>query len=173
MKRVITLAVMLLVAAFAVEAKAQSSLLVGKWKLNDTSILGDDGIECTKYTIAFDADGKGEMEFEVEDNGELDDQYTLYMAFEIDIEFTWRLSGSTLSLSNINTEVDFDDFSITPYSEEYNQLIPMFKELLLADYQEHKEKYTPEFLDKNGDWSVRFIDNNTLQLNDEMYIRVR
>ena len=173
MKRVITLAVMLLVAAFAVEAKAQMSQLVGKWKIKDISTYVGDGIECTKYTIAFDADGKGEMEFEVEDNGELDDQYTLYMAFEIDIEFTWRLSGSTLSLSNINTEVDFDDFSITPYSEEYNQLIPMFKELLLADYQEHKEKYTPEFLDKNGDWSVRFIDNNTLQLNDEMYIRVR
>ena len=173
MKRVITLAVMLLVAAFAVEAKAQSSLLVGKWKLNDTSILGDDGLECTKYTIAFDADGEGELEVEADTKIELDDQYTLYATIEIDAEFTWQLSGSTLKLSNIDVELDFDDFSITPYSEEYNQLIPMFKELLLADYQEHKEKYTPEFLDKNGDWSVRFIDNNTLQLNDEMYIRVR
>ena len=173
MKRVITLAVMLLVAAFAVEAKAQMSQLVGKWKIKDISTYVGDGIECTKYTIAFDADGKGEMEFEVEDNGELDDQYTLYMAFEIDIEFTWRLSGSTLSLSNINTEVDFDDFSITPYSEEKNQLIPLLKEAILADYQENKEKYTSGFIGFNGDWSVRFINNDTIQLNGKTYIRVR
>ena len=173
MKRVITLAVMLLVAAFAVEAKAQSSRLVGKWQINDTSILGDDVIQCTKYTIEFDADGEGEVDLEVDIKIEWDDQHTLYLTAEIDAEFTWQLSGSTLKLSNIDVELDFDDFSITPYSEEYNQLIPMFKELLLADYQEHKEKYTPAYLDKNGDWSVRFIDNNTLQLNDEMYIRVR
>lgn len=163
----------MLVAAFAVEANAQSSQLVGKWKVKDVSTYVGDGIECTKYTIAFDADGKGEMEFEVDVKTELDDQYTLYMTTEIDVEFTWRLSGSTLSLSNINTEVDFDDLSITPYSEEYNQLIPMLKEAMLADYQENKEKYTSGFLNLIGDWSVRFINNDTLQLNDETYFRVR
>ncbi len=173
MKRVITLAVMLLVAAFAVEANAQSSQLVGKWKVKDVSTYVGDGIECTKYTIAFDADGKGEMEFEVDVKTELDDQYTLYMTTEIDVEFTWRLSGSTLSLSNIDIEMDFDDFSITPYSEEYNQLIPMMKEFLLADEQEHKEEFASSFLDKMGVWSVRFIDNNTLLLDNETYIRVR
>ena len=173
MKRVITLAVMLLVAAFAVEAKAQMSQLVGKWKAKDVSTYVGDGIECAKHTIAFNADGKGEMEFEVDSKGELDDQYTLYMTIEIDIEFTWRLSGTTLSLSNIDTEMDLDDLSITPYSEENNQLIPMLKEAMLADYQEHKEELASSFLDTMGVWSVRFIDNNTLQLNDETYIRVR
>lgn len=173
MKRVITLAVMLLVAAFAVEAKAQMSQLVGKWKVKDVSTYVGDGIECTKYTIAFDADGKGEMEFEVDVKTELDDQYTLYMTTEIDVEFTWRLSGSTLSLSNIDIEMDFDDFSITPYSEENNQLIPMMKEALLADEQEHKEEFASSFLDTMGVWSVRFINNDTLQLNDETFIRVR
>ena len=173
MKRVITLAVMLLVAAFAVEAKAQSSLLVGKWKLNDTSILGDDGLECTKYTIAFDADGEGELEVEADTKIELDDQYTLYATIEIDAEFTWQLSGSTLSLSNIDIETDCDDISITPYSEEYNQLIPMMKEAMLADYQEHKEKYTSTSLNLIGDWSVRFINNDIIQLDDETCIRVR
>ncbi len=173
MKRVITLAVMLLVAAFAVEAKAQSSLLVGKWKLNDTSILGDDGLECTKYTIAFDADGDGELEVEADTKIELDDQYTLYATIEIDAEFTWQLSGSTLSLSNIDIETDCDDISITPYSEEYNQLIPMMKELLLADEQEHKEEYNSSLLDSMRVWSVRFIDNNTLLLDNYTCIRVR
>ena len=91
----------------------------------------------------------------------------------MDIEFTWRLSGSTLSLSNIDTEFDFDDFSITPYSEEYNQLIPMMKEAMLADYQEHKEKYTSTSLNLIGDWSVRFINNDIIQLDDETCIRVR
>ena len=164
---------MLLVAAFAVEANAQMSQLVGKWKIKDISTYVGDGIECTKYTIAFDADGEGEMELEADGKVELDDQYTLYMTTEIDIELTWRLSGTTLSLSNIDIDVDFDDFSITPYSEEYNQLIPMMKEAMLADYQENKEKYTSGFLDLNGDWSVRFINNDTLQLNGETYIRVR
>lgn len=173
MKRVITLAVMLLVAAFAVEANAQSSQLVGKWKPKDASTLVADGFECTKFTIAFDADGEGEIELEADGKVELDDQYTLYMTIEIDQEFTWRLSGSTLSLSNIDIDVDYDDFSITPYSEEYNQLIPMMKEAMLADYQENKEKYTSGFLDLNGDWSVRFINNDTLQLNGETYIRIR
>ena len=167
------MAVMLLVAAFAVEAKAQSSRLVGKWQINDTSILGDDVIQCTKYTIEFDADGEGEIEIEADTKGELDDQHTLYLTIEMDVEFTWQLSGSTLTLSNIDIEFDFDDFSITPYSEENNQLIPMLKEALLTDSQEHKEKYTPAYLDKNGDWSVRFIDNNTLLLDNETYIRVR
>ena len=173
MKRVITLAVMLLVAAFAVEAKAQSSQLVGKWKIKDISTLADDGFECTKYTITFDADGEGEADFETKGKVELDDQYTLYMTTELDVEFTWRLSGSTVSLSNIDIEVDFDDFSITPYSEEYNQLIPMMKEAMLADYQEHKEEYASSFLDSLGEWSVRFINYDTIQLNDETFIRVR
>lgn len=173
MKRVITLAVMLLVAAFAVEANAQMSQLVGKWKVKDASTYAGDGVECTKFTIAFDADGEGEMEFEADVKAELDDQYTLYLTMEMDIEFTWQLSGSTLSLSNIDVDVDYDDFSITPYSEEYNQLIPMMKEAMLANYQENKEQYTPVFLYLNGDWSVRYIDNNTIQLNDETYIRVR
>ena len=164
---------MLLVAAFAVEANAQMSQLVGKWKITDTSTFMADGFECTKFTVAFDADGEGEMELEADGKVELDDQYTLYMTTEIGIEFTWRLSGSTLSLSNVDFEIDFDDLSITPYSEEYNQLLPMLKEFLLADYQENKEKYTSSFLDKLGDLSVRFIDNDTLQLEDETYFRVR
>ena len=163
----------MLVAAFAVEAKAQSSRLVGKWKVKDASTYAGDGVECTKFTIAFDADGEGELEIEADVKTELDDQYTLYMTTEIDVEFTWRLSGSTLSLSNIDIEMDFDDFSITPYSEEYNQLIPMMKEALLADIQEHKEEFTSSFIDTYGDWSVRFIDNNTLLLNNDTYIRVR
>ena len=173
MKRVITLAVMLLVAAFAVEAKAQSSRLVGKWKLKDASTIVVDGFECTKYTIAFDADGEGELEIEADGKVELDDQYTLYMTTEIDVEFTWQLSGSTLTLSNIDIEFDFDDFSITPYSEEYNQIIPMLKEAFLAEEQEHKEEFTSSFLDSMGVCSVRFIDNNTLLLDNDTYIRVR
>ena len=163
----------MLVAAFAVEAKAQSSQLVGKWKIKDISTLADDGFECTKYTITFDADGEGEADFETHGKVELDDQYTLYMTTELDIEFTWQVSGSTLSLSNIDIEIDFDDLSITPYSEEQNQLIPMVKEAMLADYQENKEEFTSAFLDKMGDWSVSFIDNDTLLLDDEAYIRVR
>ena len=173
MKRVITLAVMLLVAAFAVEANAQSSQLVGKWQIKDISTLADDGFECTKYTITFDADGEGEADFETHGKVELDDQYTLYMTTELDIEFTWQVSGGRLSLSNIDIEIDFDDLSITPYSEEQNQLLPMLKEALLADYQENKEEFTSAFLDKMGDWSVSFIDNDTLLLDDETYIRVR
>ena len=173
MKRVITLAVMLLVAAFAVEAKAQSSQLVGKWKIKDISTLADDGFECTKYTITFDADGEGEADFETAGKVELDDQYTLYMTTELDIEFTWQVSDSRLSLSNIDIEIDFDDLSITPYSEAVNQLLPMMKEAMLADYQENKEVFTSAFLAKMGDWSVRFIDNDTLLLNNEVYIRVR
>lgn len=173
MKRVITLAVMLLVAAFAVEAKAQSSQLVGKWKIKDISTLADDGFECTKYTITFDADGEGEADFETKGKVELDDQYTLYMTTELDIEFTWQVSDSRLSLSNIDIEIDFDDLSITPYSEEVNQLLPMLKEAMLADYQENKEEFTSAFFDMMGDWSVRFIDNDILQLNNEVYIRVR
>ena len=173
MKRVITLAVMLLVAAFAVEAKAQSSRLVGKWKVKDASTYVGNGFECTKFTIAFDADGEGEVEMEADGKVELDDQYTLYMTIEMDVEFTWQLSGSTLSLSNIDIETDYDDFSITPYSEEYNQLIPMMKEALLADEQEHKEESIFSFLDSMGVCSVRFINNDTIQFNDETYIRVR
>ena len=149
MKRVITLAVMLLVAAFAVEAKAQSSQLVGKWQIKDTSTLKDDGFECTKYTITFDADGEGKIDFEADGKDELDDQYTYTMTLEIDVEFTWQLSGSTLSLSNTDVDIDFDNFSITPYSEELNLLIPMlYKEFLLAAQQEHKEEYTSAFFDR-------------------------
>jgi hypothetical protein len=173
MKRVITLAVMLLVAAFAVEANAQSSQLVGKWKPKDVSTLLAHSHEVTKFTIAFDADGKGEIELEGDTKVELDDQYTLYLTIEIDIEFTWQLSGSTLSLSNIDTEMDLDNLTITPYSEENNQLIPMMKEAMLADYQEHKEELASSFLDTMGVWSVRFIDNNTLLLDNDTYIRVR
>ena len=164
---------MLLVAAFAVEANAQMSQLVGKWKIKDISTLADDGFECTKYTIAFDADGEGELEIEADVKAELDDQYTLYMTTELDIEFTWQVSGGRLSLSNIDIEIDFDDLSITPYSEEQNQLLPMLKEAMLADYQKLKEEFTSAFLDKMGDWSVSFIDNDTLQLDNETYIRVR
>jgi hypothetical protein len=173
MKRVITLAVMLLVAAFAVEAKAQSSQLVGKWKIKDISTLADDGFECTKYTITFDADGEGEADFETKGKVELDDQYTLYMTTELDVEFTWQVSDSRLSLSNIDIEIDFDDLSITPYSEEVNQLLPMLKEAMMADHQENKEEFISAFLAKMGDWSVKFIDNDTLQLDNEVFIRVR
>ena len=163
----------MLVAAFAVEANAQMSQLVGKWKVKDASTFVGDGFECTKFTITFDADGEGELDFEADGKVELDDQYTLYMTTELDIEFTWRLSGSTLSLSNIDIEVDFDDLSITPYSEEKNQLLPMMREAMLSDYQEHKEEFTSSFLDSLGEWSVRFINNDTIQLNDETFIRVR
>ena len=173
MKRVITLAVMLLVAAFAVEANAQMSQLVGKWQIKDISTLADDGFECTKYTITFDADGEGEADFETAGKVALDDQYTLYMTTELDVEFTWQVSGGRLSLSNIDIEIDFDDLSITPYSEEYNQLIPMMKEVMLADEQEHKEEFTSSFIDTHGGLSVRFIDNNTLLLDNDTYIRVR
>lgn len=164
---------MLLVAAFAVEAKAQSSRLVGKWKLKDASTIVVDGFECTKYTIAFDADGEGELEMEADGKFELDDQHTLYMTIEMDVEFTWQLSGSMLSLSNIDIETDYHDFSITPYSEENNQLIPMLKESLLAGEQEHKEESISSFLDSMGVCPVRFIDNNTLLLDNDTYIRVR
>jgi hypothetical protein len=49
----------------------------------------------------------------------------------------------------------------------------MLKEAMLADYQEHKEVNTSSLLDKAGEWSVRFIDNNTLLLDNDTYIRVR
>ena len=173
MKKLIALAVMFFVASFAFDASAQMSQLVGKWKLKDTSTLVADGLKCTKYTIAFDADGEGELEIEADGKIALDDQYTLYLTLEMDIEFTWQLSGSTLTLSNIDVELDYDDLSITPYSEEYNQLIPMMKEVMLADEHEHKEEFTSSFIDTHGDLSVRFIDNDTLQLEDKTFIRVR
>ena len=44
---------------------------------------------------------------------------------------------------------------------------------MLADEHEHKEEFTSSFIDTHGDLSVRFIDNDTLQLEDKTFIRVR
>ena len=64
MKKILSLALMLLVAAFAVNASAQSSKLVGKWNADVPAELQETGLFSAgdiKLTFEFEGDGDCEL----------------------------------------------------------------------------------------------------------------
>ena len=101
MKRLISLALVLLMAAVAVDASAQASKLVGKWSIDPTTMIVDIGkFPNMSLILEVDADGEAEIQSMCQGEASIDDTVSIHFILKIDFNFNWTLTGNTLSLQD-------------------------------------------------------------------------
>ncbi|MBR5132226.1 MAG: hypothetical protein IKV04_06750 [Alistipes sp.] len=164
MKKFISLAIMLLVSAVAVDASAQASKLVGKWSV-DSSVFGleKQGFKNAKSTMIFEEDGEVEVLLSADATMPIDDQTSVVISIEFEVEADWTLDGSVISLNATDVDVDIEKIAIEPYNPMYADVLVMLKDEL-----EKQLRAEMSGLDENfsGEMTIVYIDDKTMKLND-------
>lgn len=166
MKKVIALAMMFFVASFAFDASAQ---IIGKWKNTGLSSINVQGGEVVMYTMSFMENGAGEMEVELKLADALDGGYKLSAKVEVEVDYTWTLSGNVLYLNICDVDFDVDNLTITPYSSECAENIAMMENMLEAE----AEKLFNETIGTERRVDYEYIDYNTIRVDGETMTRIR
>ena len=171
MKKLIALAVMFFVASFAFDASAQ---IVGKWKKTDLSSLNVQGAgEVVNCTMSFMENGAGEMEAELKLVEALDGGYKLSANVEVEVDYTWTLSGTVLYLVICDVDFDVDELTITPYSSELAELVAMMENMIEAEFEKNKTMFINEAFGTEGCVDYEYIDYNTIRVAGETLTRIR
>lgn len=171
MKRLISLALVLLMAAVAVDASAQASKLVGKWSIDPTTMIVDIGkFPNMSLILEVDADGEAEIQSMCQGEASIDDTVSIHFILKIDFNFNWTLTGNTLSLQDTGEVVaDVDNVAIKPYNAEYAELVGVFE----AEYEAMLES---EFRNSNDElaesiveecFEIILLDDTTLKLKQD------
>ena len=171
MKKLIALAVMFFVASFAFDASAQ---IVGKWKKTDLSSINVQGAgEVVKCTMSFMENGAGEMEAELKLAEALDGGYKLDAKVEVEVDYTWTLSGNVLYLNICDVDFDVDDLTLTPYSSELAEIVAMMENMLEAELEKNETMFINETFGTEGRVDYEYIDDNTIRIAGETMTRIR
>ena len=164
MKKFISLAIVLLITAVAVDASAQASKIIGKWNV-DSSVFGLEkhGFKNTKSTMIFEEDGEVEVLLLADATMPIDDQTSVVISIEFEIEADWTLDGSVISLNATDVDVDVEKIAIEPYNPIYADMLVMIKDEL-----EKQLRAEMSGLDENfsGEMTIVYIDDKTMKLND-------
>lgn len=165
MKKILSLAVVLLVAAFAVDASAQSPSLVGKWnadipsEINQTGMLSSDNV---KFTFEFEGDGDCEVDILIGMTQPLDSTISLIYSMEMEFDYRWTMSGDELSLDFVEADFDVKEFRLDPSSPDMEAMLPMLKQHFETGASQSLSAMTDAMVATN--MTVTFVDDNTVVL---------
>lgn len=164
MKKFISLAILLLITAVAVDASAQASKIIGKWNV-DSSVFGleKQGFKNTKSTMIFEEDGEVEVLLSADATMPIDDQTSVVISIEFEIEADWTLDGSVISLNATDVDVDVEKIAIEPYNPIYADVLVMIKDELEKQLRAEMSGLDEDF---SGEMTIIYIDANTMKLND-------
>ena len=164
MKKFISLAIVLLITAVAVDASAQASKIIGKWNV-DSSVFGleKQGFKNTKSTMIFEEDGEVEVLLSADATMPIDDQTSVVISIEFEIEADWTLDGSVISLNATDVDVDVEKIAIEPYNPIYADVLVMIKDELEKQLRAEMSGLDEDF---SGEMTIIYIDANTMKLND-------
>lgn len=163
MKKILSLAFMLLVATFAVDASAQSSKLVGKWNADVPAELLETGMFSTgdvKFTFEFESDGDCEIKILVGTTQALDASISLAFKLYMEFDYDWILSGDKLSMSNAEIDMELQEFKFIPSSPELDSMLPMIKQQIESEFNKEKGQIADQMV--ASDMKVNFVDDNTI-----------
>lgn len=165
MKKILSLALMLLVAAFAVNASAQSSKLVGKWNADVPAELQETGLFSAgdiKLTFEFEGDGDCELVLLIGTTQALDSSVSLAFQLEMDVDYDWTLTGDKLSMSNAEVDMELQECRFIPSSPELDSILPMFQQQIESEFNKQKGQIAGQMV--SSDLRVKFVDDNTVEL---------
>lgn len=165
MKKILSLAFMLLVAAFAVDASAQASKLVGKWNADISAMELETGMFSggdIKITFEFDNDGDCEVNVLLSMNQAIDSATSLIFKMEMEFDYAWVLAADKLSLRNPEVEMEVKEFRFSPSSPEMEAFLPMFKQQVVSEFNKQKGQIANQMV--STAMQVKFVNDNTVVL---------
>lgn len=165
MKKILSLALMLLVAAFAVNASAQASKLVGKWNADISAMELETGMFSggdIKLTFEFESDGDCEVKINIGTTQALDSTMSLAFKMEVEVDYDWTLSGDNLSINNAEVDMELQEFRFIPSSPELDAMLPMFKQQIESEFNKQKGQIAAQMIATA--MKVKFVNDNTVEL---------
>lgn len=162
MKKLFSLAIVMLVAAISVNASAQASKLVGTWNVDvsqmmDTSAMGD-----VELALRFDADNEGALRLLIALAQPIDGDVSMHMEMLMDADLEWSLSGNVLTMQTTDIDVDIKKIEVSPSRPEYEALLPQIKSMIQQQFEAEKDDMIGGI--SQGKVNVRFIDNDRMIL---------
>ena len=164
MKKLFSLAIVMLVAAISVNASAQESKLVGKWSVDTSQVLDGSFNGNVKLALRFDADNEGELRALFTLNEPVEAGVSLYVEMAINADLEWALSGDVLAMQSTDVNLYIKKIEVSPSSPEYEALLPQLKEMLQQQFEAEKGGMIEGF---EGLVKVRFIDNDRMVLTND------
>lgn len=163
MKKFISLAIVLLVAAVAVNVSAQeASLLVGKWSVDPNTLNMDNAaVGDMSLTIEFDEDGEAEIEAVAKGEFPIDEYTNICMTLELDVDLTWTLNGNTLSLLPTGIDIDVENLSVKPYNAMYAEILGMLEAELEAQFRNGSDDMAQSFAAEDSE--IILLNDTTLK----------
>ena len=165
MKKLFSLAIVMLVAAISVNASAQESKLVGKWSVDTSQVLDTSAMGDVKLALRFDADNEGELRTVLTLNEPIEAGVSLYVEMAINADMEWSLSGNVLTLQTTDIDVDIKKIEVSPSHPEYEALLPQMKAMLQQQFEAEKDDMIGGI--SQGKVNVRFIDNDRMILTND------
>ena len=167
MKRVFSLVLMLLMASFTYEASAQASRLIGSWDV-DVDAFGEDMSQFDEMDmgITFRTDDIGYIDMEFTMTQPMDETTNMTFEMDIDLIFSWTLTGNTLELKVVDAKINLDELEFNPSSPELNAYVPMIKQMI---EQQIAETDISDWIGTDnilGSCTVRFISDNIVELSN-------
>ena len=162
---------MLLIAAVAVDASAQSSKIEGKWQLDEASknsLFGNDVIgqnmNCDVYIDFFDSQ-RAKFIFDFSGNEKVDSNVTLSMEFFIYIYFNWSLSDNVLCADMTTYDFHVGDVKFIPSSPVLDALIPEVKSEIDVMMKNNMGSAYSELL-TDANFNITFVDYNHIKMSE-------
>lgn len=164
MKKLFSLAIVMLVAAISVNASAQESKLVGKWSVDTSQVMDTSAMGDVKLALRFDADNEGELRALFTLNEPVEAGVSLYVEMAINADLEWALSGDVLAMQSTDVNLYIKKIEVSPSRPEYEAILPQLKEMLQQQFEAEKESMIEGF---EGLVKVRFIDNDRMVLTND------
>lgn len=164
MKKLFSLAIVMLVAAISVNASAQASKLVGTWNVDVSQMMDGSFNGNVKLGLKFDADNEGELRALFTLNEPVEAGVSLYVEMAINADLEWALSGDVLAMQSTDADLYIKKIEVSPSHPEYEALLPQIKSMMQQQFEAEKDDMIEGF---EGLVKVRFIDNDRMILTND------
>lgn len=165
MKKLFSLAIVMLVAAISVNASAQASKLVGTWNVDVSQIMDTSAMGDAKWALRFDADNEGALRLLIALAQPIDGDVSMHVEMLIDADLEWSLSGNVLTMQTTDIDVDIKKIEVSPSRPEYEALLPQIKSMMQQQFEAEKDDMIGGM--SQGKANVRFIDNDRMILTND------
>lgn len=167
MKRLISLAAMLLIAAFTMGASAQN--ILGQWKVDTEKLLAGEDIGDAELEIlfSFEDDNTGLCDIYVNMSQPMDNTTDMRFELLIYMEYEWELDGNNLTLSPTDVDLSLGEISFSPANPQYDALVPYMRQAIEQQFGANKEAVISQMGISSGESTVEFPENDVLVMQSE------
>ena len=167
MKKVLSLAVMMLVASFSMMVSAQG--IVGKWKVDSGQLLAGANVADVKLDVIFEfsADKSGGADFSVVMAQPIDNVTSMKFELFMDMTYTWELSGDQLTLTPKNIDMKLGDVKFIPENPQYDAMIPSMRQMIEKQFSANKAELISGFGVGGEVSKVEFPEPNVMIMQSE------